>query len=267
MATNCYPSTADWRCLPDGMVLDPDMKEQAEMLAWATLRVLTGFQTGNCPVTVRPCAKRCGFGGTWYVAPVSGSGYSGLYSGGSFAPRVQDGMWINSCGCGINDLCSCTSFSAIRLPGPIGEITAVKIDGDVLSPSAYAIYGDQLVRVDGEVWPLCQDITDPDNADGTFSVTYRQGYPIDEIVNIAAGVLAMELYYGCTGDDRCRLPSNATTVVRQGITIELAGSLFATGLTGMPEVDVVIALLNPHGLKVAPQIWSPDMRKAPGNRR
>lgn len=266
MSTNCYPTTADWRCVPDGMTLDPEIKEQAEMLAWATLRVLTGFQTGNCPVTVRPCARRCGYAGTWFVAPVAQSGFAGVLQNGTFAPRVVDGMWINSCGCGQNDLCSCTTVSAIRLPGPIGEVTDVKIDGVTLAPTAYAVYGDQLVRVDGESWPLCQDILSDDSAQGTFAVTYRQGYPIDEIVNIAAGTLALELYYACRGES-CRLPANATAVTRQGLTIELAGSLFVQGWTGIPEVDVVIGLLNPHGLKVAPQVWSPDGPRLPGNRR
>lgn len=261
MATTCYPSTTDWRCLPDGEQLDPFYKEDAERYAWTALRALTGFQTGNCPVTIRPCTKRCGAAGTWFVAPVSSSGYSGLYNGaGSFMPRVVDGVWVNSCGCAPTANCACSPMSMIRLPGPVAEITQVKIDGVVLASSEYKLIGSDLYRVTGE-WPLCQNVAAADTEPDTFSVNYRQGFPIDNVINMAAGKLAMEFYYACTNDKRCQLPANAQLIVRQGVTVELAGSLFSSHYTGFPEVDVVIRSLNPHGLKVPARLWSPDRRQ------
>lgn len=261
MATNCYPSTADWRCLPDGTTLDPELKETAEMLAWSALRVLTGFQTGNCPVTVRPCAAACGGLGTWFTAIVPGEGLAGVANmGGTFHPNIVDGMWINACGCGPGDTCSCQRLSKIVLPGPIGEVVEIKVDGAVVDPSAYLVIGDAIVRTDGTPWPRCQDFSAGEDEVGSFVVTYRQGYPIDELVNIAADRLAMEFFYACTNDGRCQLPANTQLVVRQGVTLELNGSIFNSEKTGLAEVDVVIAMLNPFGLKVGPQVWSPDRR-------
>lgn len=252
MAVNCYPSTADWTCVPEGTQLDPEIKVRAEMFAWAALRALTGFQIANCPVMIRPCLARCR-PGTWYVAPVVGDGYAGVYSGGTFSPHIVDGMWVNGCGCRNADSCSCENLSEVQLPGPIAEIVTVMVDGVLVPSSSYRVENtNRLVRTDGEAWPVCSD---------DFTVTYRQGYPIDQLINIAAGVLALEYFYACTSDSRCRLPSNVTTATRQGVTLEMLGSLFSTTETGIAEVDTVIAMLNPYRNRMAARVWSPDINR------
>lgn len=258
MAQFCYPSTTDWTCLPEGTTLDPEEKDRAEAFAWAALRALTGAQTGNCPFTLRPCAARCNPRQTWRTAPVG----TGFYNGdGFFSPYMENGALFNGCGCG--DECNCGgSLSIIYLPGPVAEVREVKVDGAVLPPSAYRLYnGNELVRIDGERWPGCQDIAEPDTEVGTFSVSMVQGYPVDQVINVAAGVLAYEFYLGCHGK-ACRLPSNVTSISRQGVDIELAGGMFAEHYIGIPEVDVVIAMLNPYGLKMPPAFWSPDMNRS-----
>jgi hypothetical protein len=50
-----------------------------------------------------------------------------------------------------------------------------------------------------------------------------------------------------------------TSISRQGVTMELASGLFDQGLTGIREVDVYIASVNPNRLKVPSRVWSPDI--------
>lgn len=95
----------------------------------------------------------------------------------------------------------------------------------------------------------------------TFCVTYVRGQAATELSSYIAGVLAYEYSKACTGG-KCRLPSGVTTVVRNGISFEIASDAFEHGLTGIREVDAFIAVYNPYRLKSAPSIWSPDQRSA-----
>lgn len=246
----CYPSTTDWSCVgtPEEIAqLDPVVKERAEMLAWSSLSRLTGFRLSLCPTVVRPCATRCN-PGIWEVAPVSG------FDG--FSPYISNGRWYNACGC-KPDSCACTSINELILPdqevsGPV----VVKIDGATLDPSAYRVdNGNRLVRQDGTAWPYCQDFNVPAGEEGSFTVSYYVGVGPDPMLNYAAGVLAGEWYKACQGKG-CRLPSTVTQVVRQGVTFEMPG--FASGSTGIREVDEIVAIYNPNGLKIRSRVVSVD---------
>jgi hypothetical protein len=227
----------------------------AEEWAWTAFQMLAGMQVALCPVTVRPCKKSCRFG-NYYVAPVGEPG------GGSFSPHIVSGQWINSW-CGDSFDCSCSSVEEVVLPGPVGAITEVKVDGQVVDPTAYRVdNGNRLVRTDGQGWPYCQDMTAPDSEEGTFSVTYIQGAAADSLVNYAVGVLADEFYRSITGDKKCRLSSRVTAVTRQGVSYEMSPGLFSNGVTGIDEVDVIIMRYNPSKLKQRPQVASPDSLRA-----
>jgi hypothetical protein len=142
---------------------------------------------------------------------------------------------------------------AIDLPGPVGAVTEVLIDGVALDASNYRVEdGRYLVRLDSQPWP--------ESSGDNFVVTYLNSYPVDEMGAHAAGVMAYEWYKAITrSKDKCRLPSNATNVARQGITIEVATGMFPEGVTGMPEIDAYLMLFNPFGLRVAPRVYSPDL--------
>lgn len=259
----CYPATAVWArpALLDTEA-DPSPTDEAiaanllavgnadlaEAFAWYALQALTGYQLAICPTIVRPCKKSCR-NGTYYTPAL----------GLPFAPRIlPSGAWINVW-CGHNDECSCTEIEQITLPGPIGHINSVTIDGDVLEPEAYRVdNGNKLVRQDGGTWPTCQDMNLPEGEAGTFVVSYMRGFGANSMSNHVAGVLAAEFYLGINGDKKCRLKSNVTAVTRQGVSFEMAAGLFANGVTGLPEVDSYVATLNPHGLKTRPVIMSPD---------
>jgi hypothetical protein len=152
----------------------------------------------------------------------------------------------------------------VLLPGPVGGIVEVLIDGVVVPSSNYRVDNtNRLVAQFDQVWPSCQDMTLPETEDGTFSVQYWRGFAPNALTNYAAGVLAAEFYKACTGDKGCRLPSGVTQITRQGVTMEIQTGLWQGGWTGLREVDAVISTFNPYGLRAQTVITSPDM---PGTR-
>lgn len=166
--TICYPATTDWGCYGDEAevaAIPAPVKARAEALAWYTLAALCAYRIGVCPTTIRPCAARCASHGSWAAAPLTGAHVSALplqTIGGIYTPYVTAGQWVNSCGCVGADDCSCTSLSEVILPGPVGGIESVVIDGVPLDPNAYRVdNGNRLVRLDGDTWPVCQDMTEP----------------------------------------------------------------------------------------------------------
>lgn len=140
--------------------------------------------------------------------------------------------------------CGCSRLDEIQLGAePVLAIAEVRIDGAILAPSAYRVDDSRwLVRVDGEGWPCCQDLTaSPLTDDNTFQVTFFAGRtpPADGI--LAAKRLAGDLYQGLTGGD-CALPANVQSLVRRGVDLEFAspsGEL-EQGLTALREVDLFL---------------------------
>ncbi len=251
----CYPSGTDWSCF-DGDVdaLDPTIKARSEALAWNALSALLGYRLSICPVTIRPCALRFR-PGTWDEAALGGAGsYFQPYMG-------VDGNWYNACGCTGND-CSCMTLPQVTMPAPVGGIVSVTVDGVVLAPTAYRVVnGRTLIRTDGGVWPVSQDFTAAPDAAGAFSISYYPNLAPNEMTRYAAGVLANEFYLACSGQ-RCRLPDTVTSITRAGLSVDVPGGLFPDGASGIREVDTVIRMYNPNGLKVPPRVMSPDRRGA-----
>lgn len=245
----CWPF--DFSCCPDWDSYSPVIQGHAEALAGMTMRMLTGYQVGGCPVTVRPCLSRC-MEGTWQQAIVPpGSGV--------FSPYINaNGAWVNGCGC-VRD-CSCTSLCEVRLPPPVGWVGQVTIDGAVLDSSAYRVDNDSLlVRTDGECWPTCQDMNVDIDEVGSFAVTYLNANLVDKVGAVAGGVLACEFAKAC-GTGKCRLPSGVTEIVRQGITMTIDTGLFPGMRTRISEVDAYLERWNPYGNRQAPTVYSPDFQ-------
>lgn len=254
---HCWP--IDTTCLGTGWnAYNADIQEQATTLAVETLRMLTGYRVGGCPVTIRPCREPCADLGTWMTFPVAGGGAPIR----GWQPALASGVWVNiTCACTYRD-CECWPLEQITLPGSAATVTEVKVDGVALDPADYRVDGSRLVRVDGDVWPTCQDLSLPDTAVGTWAVTYTPGPLPGALGARAAGRLAGEFAALCSGGD-CALPANVRTVSRQGVVMDLVaenGDLWPGGLTGLRDVDVFIRRWNPHALKTASAVWSPDLR-------
>lgn len=235
--------TSDWEGL------DPEVQERSLALASATLRRLTGYRVGGCPITVRPCKRSCA---TEY----------GYWDGSGFTPHINMlGQWVNAgCGC-YSDACACGPICEVTLPGPVYDVTEVKV-GSTDITSDTKVQGDKLVYTgtDDCPFPSCQDLSKAPGEDGTFAVTYMNSRPVDGLGAYAAGILAMEYAKACSGAKGCRLPKGVTTVTRAGVTYEIVAGSFPDGVTGMAEVDAYLALWRTSkSPKWAPRFWSPTL--------
>lgn len=260
----CWP--VDWGCADETWVagLDEKVKARSEAMATQVLRSLSGHMVGGCPITVRPCAKGCGPGGSYMTAPVGPAAHAealGTRVGPWWASIDVDGQWINTwCGCTTD--CSCSYVSEVVLPAPVGGVVEVVVDGVVLSAADYRVdNGNHLVRLDGQTWPKCQDMTAAADAPGAFAVTYYNGYRVDGLASWVAGIMAVEFAKSCTGG-KCRLPAGVQSITRLGVSMDIPSGMFEDGRTGIREVDSWLHLWNPYALVTPSSVWSPDMRPA-----
>lgn len=240
----------DPACLTDEWEdFEPDVRDRAAGLASATLERLTAYRVGGCPVTVRPCRQQAGL--------LAGLPSFSGWHGGPFFPYLSErGYWVNSGYCGGD----CTTDCEVALPGPIGRVDSVKVDGVVIPSTDYAVMGNALVWIGtGECpFPAVQDLSKPDTQPGTFSITYLNAYPVDSTGARAAALLAMQFARSCNGDS-CDLPSTVRTVVRQGVTMDVITGAFPDGFTGIREVDAFISLWNPDGRSRRTGVWFPGI--------
>jgi hypothetical protein len=236
--------TEDWNGL------SPADQTRALAFATATLRRLTGYRVGGCPITVRPCSKSCAEG---YGQFVYGSGAP------TFVPHIGlEGRWVNACGCRTS--CSCSQLCQVSLPLPVGEIIEVTVGADDITADTKVIDGKLTWIGAGECpFPACQDLTAAPGQPDTFAVTYRNSYPVDGLGANAVALLAMEFAKACAGKT-CKLPRGTKRVTRQGVSIEVVAGSFPDDLTGIEAVDAFILLWRPKGSpKWAPRIWTPGM--------
>lgn len=242
----------DWRCYgteDEVAAIDPDLKALAESLATSSLHALTLGQVGGCPITVRPvslgCVRHYGFDfldGAWMI------------------PYIRDGAWVNACGCA--SFCSHTTRKELLLPAPVGPVTAVQDGATLLDPSAYRVDDNRvLVRLDGEVWPLWQDMTASVGDPGTLAITYLNGTAPDGMAAYVAGLLAQEFLKACSGQE-CALPRNVVAFTRQGVSVELSTGVFPNNRTGIDAVDAWLFRFNPYAIVTPSVIYSPDSPQA-----
>lgn len=233
----------------------PKVKADATALASMVMWAATGRQYGRCQVTVQPCV-RAELLPEYQTYPVE---YEGFMSG----PYVSGGVWHNGCP-GIDEsTCSCSvdGRCSVLLSGPTttAGIVSITIGGVVLAPGSYLVVnGNTLVRTDGVCWPSCPSLTS--QATPAFEVTYLVGLPIPAAVQSATERLACEFAKACVGGT-CALPQTMRSLTRQGVEVEIASLPEDPSLirTGIREVDLVIAAMNPNGLTRAPVVLSLDM--------
>jgi hypothetical protein len=229
------------------------VKDAALWLASTYLWARTGRQYGPCPVTVRPAQDR--FEDPAYRAYPMWPGQDPVVAG----PYLFGGVWRN-CGCGPR--CCCRPECAVVLRGPVASVNEVMVDGEVVPSSAYRVDVTQgtywLIRLDGTCWPTCQDFTAAPDAAGAFQVIYERGRELPEALAVATAILACEYGKGMTGGD-CRLPARMTSLNRQGVTVEVEPASPEEGLTGITEVDAIVAALNPSKRTRPPVLLSPDL--------
>lgn len=225
MPSQCWP--VDIGCCSDFDNYSTSVQDRAKALATQTLRALTGYRVGGCAVTVTPLKAD-----TCYVhSPVINA----------------QGAWVNN---GVYGCCAAKA-DELALPGPIGRVDSVKIDGVTLAAANYKVVDAvTLLRTDAD-WPADKE---------TIEVTYLRGIPVDGLGSYAAGILACEYAKACSGG-KCRLPAGVTEISRQGISMTIPSGAFPDGKTGIREVDAYIMRWNPNGLKAPSTVWTPDQPK------
>ncbi len=231
----------DRSCLPIAETdIDKQKQADAENMAVSVLWALSGRQYGVCPVIARPCPQVC--------APHDFSA-----SGPGWYPLWSNGQWRNvSCGCAGS--CSYASPSVVHLAGPVAAVTEVNFGDQTVDPTLYRLEGNRLYRTDGSAWPT-QNLAQPLPNPGTWSVEYSRGTPPPANVAVLVGLLALEFLSACSGG-KCRLPRRVTSVSRQGVSYQMIDptDIYATGKTGLPEVDLWLSAVNPAHLSEAPRV-------------
>lgn len=197
--------------------LTEDHRERALMLATSSLLTLTYNRVGTCPITIRPTSARHGCG---------------------WNPQIRDGQWYNA------DPATGTR-SEYEIPGPVGYIEEVKIDGvpvDLDNGDWRLDNGYILVwQGDGESpLPLDQDLSKPDTEPGTWSITYSRSHAVAQDGRLAVAMLAVQFLEAMKPKGRCSLPKGVRDVTRQGVSFTIEAGLFPGGLTGIEIVDQFI---------------------------
>lgn len=169
---------------------------------------------------------------------------------------------VRPCGpCGCHDRCSCRPSQIVLQPQPAISVTSVLIDGEILLESEYRLDpGSRLVRLNGEVWPCCQDLSLPSTEEGTFEIEYSYGQEPPVSGKRAAALLACELARACTPGVECQLPARVTSITRQGVSMALLDpqDFLDNGRTGIYEIDLFLRTFNPDGLTQPARVINPD---------
>ena len=233
--------------------LADDAIEDGVLIASDLLFHLTGrVFPGTCADVVRPCARQVT------------SQTMVEWAGGD---DVGPASW-GACACGPLVGCTCQGRPRIGLGRePIVSITAVKVDGGAINPARYWVEDERwLVRLDdadgsNPGWPACQDLTLPDTAVDTFSVSFVWGRTPPAGGQMAAAQLGGEIALDLSGSSDCSLADGVTSMTRQGVTIE-AVVPSAELVDQLPELARAwVRSVNPLGLRRRPSVWWPRGRE------
>lgn len=216
-------------------------EQAAAQLATSVMWALSGRQFGTAATIARPCR-----------APLRNHHGPGPVT--SYVLSWEGYGWITP-PCGCAGACRVSGPNVVHLPGPVASVTKVEIAGVVLNPAVWTIEGNALYRREGP-WPS-QDLNRPLGDAGTWGVYYERGIPVPIGVDQLTGSLAKEMLTAVSDDvARCRLPRTVSVVNRQGITYRAydPAAIYASGKTGLAEVDLWLASVNPHALMASPSV-------------
>lgn len=136
----------------------------------------------------------------------------------------------------------------MRITEPVQEISEVRVDGEVLDASAWALWGDNiLARTDGGTFPCCQPINrDPATDQGTMEISLTIGVAPDEIAQLSVQEIACEIVNAFDDPENCRLPNKVQSLTRQQLSVNFTDptSALLDGFAGLPLTDLWLASLD-----------------------
>lgn len=146
----------------------------------------------------------------------------------------------------------------LHVSTPVLSVVELRVDGVAIDTSWVMLSDGKLSATRGYgddpspliPWPT-QDSTRPDGAVDTWDLTVIHGAGPPEPLRRAAVILAEEVMKQACGDESCGLPSNATSVSRDGVTIQLM--VPTGGKTGIPQIDAQIDMYGPNGYGARPR--------------
>jgi hypothetical protein len=229
--------------LPTGLPGGEVEQDAAAALASAVLYGLSGRRwAGRDTRTIEIYAE----GSPWWWARGSAGWDTTWGTCNAPHPAVLDGEVFNHSGC--------DRPRAIRLPDyPVRAVAEVTVEGAVRDPATYRLFDARFLEDTwAGGWAVC-------GRDRPMTVTYEYGAEPPAAGKAAAARLAAELAKATAGQTSA-LPGYITQRVRQGETISYvsAATLFDKGRTGLADVDLWLATVNPGGLRRRPAVWSPD---------
>lgn len=215
-----------WPCSTDGV--DPDLLDAAADLASQLIWSLSGYRVGVCDYTE---AFRPALIGTC-VYPY----------------KDRHGNWRNG---RLGDCCR-----VLLSNRPVQSITEVIDGGVVLDDVQWALEGSWLRRRGG-CWATSLPCDDPE-----LIVAYQAGVPFPAGTGAAVGEVACEYLEALRGGT-CRLPSRATSITRQGVTVTLdtAADFVGRQRIGLPITDAWLESVVGSGPRVASRVYSPDLAR------
>lgn len=227
--TGCDPWPIAWPCPTAG--IDQELLDGAHSLAGQLLWSLSGYRIGLC--TFREA-----------FIPSSNGGCGYPY-------KDRNGNWHN--GGRTGGMC-CRVLLTHR---PVEAVTEVSDGGVVMDPANYVLEG-SWVRNRLGCWATIGACDDPE-----LIVTYQAGVPFPAGTAGAVGEVACEYVTALQGG-QCRLPSRATSITRQGVTVTLdtAADFVNRGRIGLPAADAWLDSVVGNGPRVASRVYSPDLPKA-----
>jgi hypothetical protein len=172
---------------------------------------------------------------------------SGLYSPMQMEPVVVQGS--------IRNIPLQAGLRELRLRNsPVVSVQSITHAGVLMDPSEYSLRNNAyVVRANSVPW-----ILDP-LYDLTVSYTY--GSAIPAAGKRAALRLANELIWASEDSSECSLPQRITTqITRQGESMTVLDPLnfLQAGRTGVYEVDLFLAAVNPNKAKKKSRVFSVD---------
>lgn len=228
----CEPWPITWPCSTAGVA--QELLDGAHSLAAQLLWALSGYRVG-----------RCMFREAFRPAAAGGCG---------FPYKDENGNWRN--GGRVGSQC-CKVLLSHR---PVESVFSVQILSaqDVLNPATDYVLEGSWLRSRNGCWPMAGECDDPD-----LLVTYYAGVPFPLGTGGAVGEVACEYVTALQGG-QCRLPSRATSITRQGVTVTLdtAAEFVGRGRIGLPMADAWLESVVGIGPRVASRVYSPDLPRA-----